>query len=71
MGRSLEADLIHCQPEEVASEGFCGSRVVSRGRDGSRASDYGALEVFGHASIGSTDPYRVYAALQAQLAVMS
>ena len=45
----------------------CASRIVSRGKIGSRASDYGGLEVFGKASIGNTDPYRVFAALQAQL----
>ena len=43
-----------------------GYRVVSRGRPHARASDYGGLEVFGHASIGHTDPYRVFEALQAQ-----
>ncbi|KAK9905646.1 hypothetical protein WJX75_003820 [Coccomyxa subellipsoidea] len=43
------------------------ARIVSRGKSSSRASDYGGLEVFGKASIGNTDPYRVFAALQAQL----
>ncbi|EIE23757.1 hypothetical protein COCSUDRAFT_63282 [Coccomyxa subellipsoidea C-169] len=43
------------------------ARIVSRGKTSSRASDYGGLEVFGKASIGNTDPYRVFAALQAQL----
>lgn len=42
-------------------------RVVSRGKLSSRASDFGGLEVFGKASIGNTDPYRVFAALQSQL----
>ncbi len=40
---------------------------MSRGKTSSRASDYGGLEVFGKASIGNTDPYRVFTALQAQL----
>ena len=43
-------------------------RVVSRGRPSSRVSDFGGLEVFGHASIGNTDPYTVFAALQEQWA---
>ncbi|BDA47698.1 hypothetical protein COCOBI_10-5490 [Coccomyxa sp. Obi] len=43
------------------------ARIVSRGKLSSRASDYGGLEVFGKASIGNTDPYRVFAALQSQL----
>jgi len=44
------------------------ARVVSRGRAASAASDYGCLEVFGGASIGHSDPFRVIEALDAQLA---
>lgn len=43
------------------------ARVVSRGRVGSAASDFGGLEVFGGASIGHTDPWRVKEALDAAL----
>ena len=39
------------------------ARVVSRGRLSSQASDFGGLEVFGGASIGHTDPFRVAEAL--------
>lgn len=46
---------------------FWTCRVVSRGSLGSKASDFGALEVFGQASIGHTDPYAVIAALDAQM----
>jgi hypothetical protein len=35
------------------------ARVVSRGKLTSAASDFGCLEVFGGASIGHTDPYKV------------
>ena len=41
------------------------ARIVSRGRLSSAASDFGGLEVFGGASIGHTDPYRVHEALVA------
>ena len=41
-------------------------RLVSRGHGA--ASDFGALEVLAGASIAHTDPYRVAAALDAQLA---
>ena len=41
-------------------------RLVSRGRGA--ASDFGALEVLAGASIAHTDPFRVAAALDAQLA---
>ncbi|KAL4448868.1 hypothetical protein ABPG77_007585 [Micractinium sp. CCAP 211/92] len=41
------------------------ARVVSRGKLSSQASDFGGLEVFGGASIGHTDPFRVAAALHA------
>lgn len=44
------------------------ARIVSRGKANSAASDFGALEVFGGASIGHTDPYAVIAAVDAQLA---
>jgi hypothetical protein len=43
------------------------ARVVSRGKLSSIASDYGALEVFGGASIGHTDPFAVLAALDVAL----
>lgn len=41
---------------------------MSRGSANSRASDFGGLEVFGGASIGHTDPFRVIAALDEQMA---
>ena len=40
------------------------ARVVSRGRLSNQASDFGGLEVFGGASIGHTDPFRVAEALR-------
>ena len=46
------------------------ARVVSRGKLDAAASDFGGLEVFGGASIGHTDPYRVADALDAQLAAL-
>jgi len=45
-------------------------RLVSRGKLDSIASDFGGLEVFGGASIGHTDPYRVVEAINQQLALM-
>ncbi|KAK3240162.1 hypothetical protein CYMTET_49980 [Cymbomonas tetramitiformis] len=39
------------------------ARIVSRGSLKSRASDFGALELFGGSSIGHSDPYRVMASL--------
>eukprot|EP00887_Chlorella_sp_A99_P007270 scaffold2.g7270.t1 len=48
--------------------GPCTARLVSRGKLGSAASDYGGLEVFGGASIAHTDPYAVGAALERVLA---
>ena len=39
------------------------ARVVSRGSAASKASDFGALEVLGGASIGHTNPWTVYAAM--------
>ena len=44
------------------------ARVLSRGQLSSRASDYGALEVFGGASIGHTSPWTLAAALDAEAA---
>lgn len=41
------------------------SRVVSRGRLETLASDFGALEVFGGASIAATDPFAVAKAIRA------
>ncbi|PSC76196.1 hypothetical protein C2E20_0078 [Micractinium conductrix] len=41
------------------------ARIVSRGKLSSAASDFGGLEVFGGASIGHTDPFKVAAALRA------
>ncbi|KAL4422818.1 hypothetical protein ABPG75_009015 [Micractinium tetrahymenae] len=41
------------------------ARVVGRGKLSSQASDFGGLEVFGGASIGHTDPFRVAEALRA------
>lgn len=41
------------------------ARLVSRGKLSSQASDFGGLEVFGGASIGHTDPFRVVDALRA------
>lgn len=46
------------------------ARLVSRGKLDNIASDFGGLEVFGGASIGHTDPYRVLAAIDEQLAVL-
>ncbi len=43
------------------------ARVVSRGRWAAPASDFGALEVLGHASIGATDPFRLIRAVEEQL----
>lgn len=40
------------------------ARVVGRGRLSNLASDFGGLEVFGGASIGHTDPFRVAEALR-------
>jgi hypothetical protein len=39
------------------------ARIVSRGQPSAVASDFGGLEVFGGASIGHTDPWRVAEAL--------
>ena len=44
------------------------ARVVGRGKLSSQASDFGGLEVFGGASIGHTDPYRVAEALRSMQA---
>lgn len=35
------------------------ARVVSRGSPSSKASDFGALEVFAQAAIGHTDPFKL------------
>jgi len=43
------------------------ARIVSRGKIGNVASDFGGLEVFTGASIGHTDPFQVKAALEAVL----
>ncbi|KAK9814543.1 hypothetical protein WJX72_007646 [[Myrmecia] bisecta] len=43
------------------------ARVVSRGKLTNQASDFGALEVFGGASIGHTDPFCVIAAIDEEL----
>jgi hypothetical protein len=58
------------EEEEAALFGGGGvtARVVSRGHAASRASDFGALEVFGGASIGHTSPWTVAAAMDAELA---
>ena len=47
------------------------ARVVSRGKATSRASDFGALEVFGDASIGHTSPWAVAAAFDAEAGARS
>ncbi|KXZ43867.1 hypothetical protein GPECTOR_78g55 [Gonium pectorale] len=44
------------------------ARVVSRGKLASPASDFGCLEVVGHASIGHTDPFVLIRAIDEQLA---
>ena len=44
------------------------ARVVGRGKLSSLASDFGGLEVFGGASIGHTDPFRVAEALRSMQA---
>jgi hypothetical protein len=61
------------EDEEAALFGSGGvtARVVSRGHAASRASDFGALEVFGGASIGHTSPWTVAAAMDAELAARS
>ncbi|KAL6761847.1 hypothetical protein V8C86DRAFT_3131322 [Haematococcus lacustris] len=41
--------------------------IVSRGRQGQVASDFGCLEVVGGAAIGHTDPYAVIAAVEQRL----
>jgi hypothetical protein len=51
---------------EVADGIGVTARVVSRGKASSRASDFGALEVFGGASIGHTSPWAVAGALDAE-----
>jgi len=57
-GLRLSADVL---------SGGVQARIVSRGRAASAASDFGALEVFGGASIGHTDPWTVMGALDAEL----
>ena len=47
-----------CIPREFGQAPVM-ARVVSRGKLSSAASDFGCLEVFGGASIGHTDPYKV------------
>lgn len=44
------------------------ARVVSRGKVTSPASDFGCLEVIGHASIGHTDPFLLIRMIDMQLA---
>ncbi len=64
---------IHCADQDGKAkrltEGRVIGRIVSRGQSGSTsfASDFGGLEVFGGASIGSDSPFRVKAALDRQL----
>jgi hypothetical protein len=66
-----------CEQGEEEEEHECSdgagviARVVSRGHLASRASDYGALEVFGGASIGHTSPWALAAALDTELAARS
>lgn len=43
------------------------ARIVSRGKLSSQASDFGALEVFGGASIGHTSPWCITAAIDEEL----
>ncbi len=54
-----------------ANSGECSkpviARIVSRGRMGAPASDFGGLEVMGGASIGHTDPYKLMASIEARL----
>ncbi|KAG2422558.1 hypothetical protein HXX76_015938 [Chlamydomonas incerta] len=44
------------------------ARLVSRGKWAAPASDFGCLEVVGHASIGHTDPFVLIRAVDSQLA---
>ncbi|EFJ45930.1 hypothetical protein VOLCADRAFT_93650 [Volvox carteri f. nagariensis] len=46
------------------------ARVVSRGKVMSPASDFGCLEVIGHASIGHTDPFLLIRMIDEQLAAV-
>ena len=55
------------QQQQQHGRGPIVARVVSRGKLGHPASDFGALEVLGGASIGHTDPYRVIGAIGIRL----
>ena len=55
------------EPRQQQGRGPIVARVVSRGKLGHPASDFGALEVLGGASIGHTDPYRVMVAIGSRL----
>lgn len=43
------------------------ARMLGRGKAGAPASDFGGLEVFGQASIGHTDPFKVITAVDSML----
>ena len=51
-----------------AAPGGVTARLLSRGKAASKASDFGALEVFGGASIGHTSPWTLMAALDDEAA---
>ena len=69
LGLSLTAAAAPAE-DRLHGEGADGmgvtARVVSRGKASSRASDFGALEAFGGASIGHTSPWAVAGALDAE-----
>jgi hypothetical protein len=76
LGMSITAAEAPAEAGEGGGEGLVDgvgvtARVVSRGKATSRASDFGALEVFGDASIGHTSPWAVAAAFDAEAGARS
>lgn len=61
------AELPPGDPPARFSRGPVIARLVSRGRMGMPASDFGCLEVIGGASIGHMDPYALMKAIDARL----
>eukprot|EP00873_Tetraselmis_striata_P017220 jgi/Tetstr1/437484/TSEL_026163.t1 len=66
-GREGEAEACRAIADGVDDPPPVVARIVSRGKLSSKASDFGALEVFGGASIGHTDPYGIMPLLLARL----
>ena len=60
---SFNVGVVECPDEE----GGVLARVVSRGKISQTASDFGALEVIGGASIGHTDPYHLLGVIKRRL----